>query len=218
MVRRPCLPAPCPPSAVPGPGEDDEADLVARVRAGDEGACETLVRRHGGAMLSCARRFLRCNEDSADAVQEAFVAAFRSIDRFTGSAQLRTWLHRIVVNCCLMKLRRQRRQRTVSIHDLLPAFSEDGHHAGRVAPWAHLPEDALSRTELCRQVRDCIDQLPNSYREIILLRDIEGLETQATAELLGVSTGVVKTRLHRARQALRSLLEPLLAGAYSGTC
>ena len=191
----------------------DEAALLVRVRAGDQRACDALVRRHGDAMLACARRFLRCDADSADAVQEAFLAAFRSLASFTGSSQLSTWLHRIVVNCCLMKLRRQKRRRTVPLDDLLPAFDETGHHLRPVAPWTDHPEDRLSQAELRRQVRACIDRLPDSYRTIILLRDIEELDTDQTATLLGVSRAVVKTRLHRAHQALRSLLEPLFLAA-----
>jgi RNA polymerase sigma-70 factor, ECF subfamily len=189
--------------------QDDEAVLVARVRCGEERACDTFVRRYGPAMLACARRFLRCDADSADAVQEAFVSAFRSIGSFTGISSLPTWLHRIVVNCCLMKLRGQKRRRTVSLDDLLPAFDEAGFHVHPVAAWREHPEEQLNRAEVRVQVRACIDRLPDAYRTIILLRDIEELDTDETAELLGVSRGVVKTRLHRAHQALRSLLEPL---------
>lgn len=190
----------------------DEASLVAQVRSGDKGACELLIRRHAGAMLACARRFLRCDEDSADAVQEAFVAAFRSLGSFSGRSRLSTWLHRIVVNCCLMKLRRQKRRQTQSLHDLLPSFDQSGHHVHPVAAWPELPEDHLLRTELRDQVRACIDQLPEPYRTIVLLRDIEALDTDQTAALLRVSREVVKTRLHRAHQALRSLLEPVVRG------
>lgn len=194
-----------PPSSREGYAE--EADLIARIRAGDERACATLVRQHGGALLSVARRFLDSDEDSADAVQDAFLSAFRSIDTFAGNARLGTWLHRIVVNRCLMKLRQRKRFRTVRIEDLLPTFDETGRHARPVTPWAQHPEERLSQAETHAQVHACIARLPEPYRAVILLRDIEELDTDQTARRLRVSRASVKTRLHRARQALRTLLE-----------
>src|SRR6185369_10368363 len=105
----------------------DERPLLARLQAGDEEACERLVRDHTSRLLAIARRYLRQEEDARDAVQEAFVAAFRSISRFQGTSSLSTWLHRIVINCCLMKLRSGRRRPETSIEELLPRFDEGGH-------------------------------------------------------------------------------------------
>jgi RNA polymerase sigma-70 factor (ECF subfamily) len=190
-----------------------EAELLERARAGDGLACEVLVRQHGGRMLAVARRLLRSEEDAADAVQDAFLAAFRSLDRFGGHSAVGTWLHRIVVNACLMKLRTRGRHRAVPIDELLPAFDETGHHARPVRPWGQDQADALlARDETRQQVRACIDQLPEAYRTVLLLRDIEELDTDETARRLGINAGAVKTRLHRARQALRTLLEPLVLG------
>ena len=188
----------------------EDAELVARIRTGDEGACEALVREHAGAMLAVARRFLRCEDESADAVQEAFLAAFRAIDAFAGNAALSTWLHRIVVNECLKRLQRRKRRRTASLDDVMPAFDEHGRPAGPASPSAPAAEDPLVRAETRAQVRACIDQLPDAYRTVLFLRDIAELDTDQTAEWLGTTPGAVKTRLHRARQALRSLLEPIL--------
>jgi RNA polymerase sigma-70 factor (ECF subfamily) len=186
---------------------DGEIDLLARLRAGDAAASEELVRRHVGAMLAVARRLLGCEADAADAVQDAFLSAFRSLGAFAGQSRLGTWLHRIVVNHCLMRLRRRRRP-VVSLDELLPTFDDTGHHARPVRPWADTAADTLERAETRARVRTCIDQLPNPYRTVILLRDIEGFDTDQTAELLGTNRAVVKTRLHRARLALRSLLAP----------
>jgi RNA polymerase sigma-70 factor (ECF subfamily) len=188
---------------------EGEADLVARVRAGDEAACTDLVRRHAPALLARARRLLGCDAEGADAVQDALLAAFRAIGSFAGQARLGTWLHRIVINECLMR-RRRKRPRTVPLDDLLPAFGASGRHARAVAPWAADAPERLTRAETRAQVRACIDRLPDAYRAVILLRDIEGLDTDQAAEVLGTNRGVVKTRLHRARQALRALLEPLV--------
>jgi RNA polymerase sigma-70 factor (ECF subfamily) len=193
-------------------GASDDGRLLERVRAGDERACEALVRRHGGRMLAVARRFLRTEEDSADAVQDAFLSAFRSLDGFEGNSALGTWLHRIVVNVCLMRLRALSRSREVRIDDLLPTFDESGHHSHRVRAWEDQALAELTRAESRVHVRACIDRLPDAYREVLLLRDIEEFDTEQTAQHLGINPGAVKTRLHRARQALRTLLEPVVLG------
>jgi RNA polymerase sigma-70 factor (ECF subfamily) len=169
------------------------------------------VRAHGGKLLAVARRMLRHEEDARDAVQEAFVSAFRSIDRFEGGARLSTWLHRIVVNAALMRLRTRRRKPEGSIEDLLPGFLEDGHQAQPAQPWREVPEDAVEGAELRRLVLEKIHELPEGHRNVLLLRDIEGLDTDEAAQALGIAPGAVKTRLHRARQALRGLLEPHLS-------
>lgn len=190
----------------------EDASWVARIQAGDESACETLVRQHGGHMLAVARRFLRTEDDSADAVQDAFLLAFRGLGGFERKSSLGTWLHRIVVNVCLMKLRSRSRNPEVCIDDLLPAFDDTGHHQRPVRPWQEEMLARLSQAETRAHVRACIDRLPAPYREIVLLRDLEGLDTEQTAEQLGIQEGAVKTRLHRARQALRTLLEPVVLG------
>jgi RNA polymerase sigma-70 factor (ECF subfamily) len=190
--------------------------LLERIRAGDERACEALVRQHGGRMLAVARRFLRTEEDSADAVQDAFLSAFRSLERFKRNSALGTWLHRIVVNVCLMRLRARSRSREVRIDDLLPTFDETGHHSHPVRPWEDDGLARLTRVETRAHVRACIDRLPDPYREVLVLRDIEELDTEQTAQQLGINPGAVKTRLHRARQVLRSLLEPLVFGDGEG--
>lgn len=188
-----------------------DAALLARLRAREPQAFETLVRTQAARLLRVARRFLRDEEDARDAVQDAFVSAFRSIDRFAAGSTLATWLHRIVVNACLMKLRTMRRHPEEAIDDLLPHFAEDGHQAEPSIPW--MPEEKLERTEVRELVRRSIDRLPDAYRTVLLLRDIEELSTEETARELGLTPGAVKVRLHRARQALRALLDPHLRSA-----
>lgn len=194
----------------------EDVALLERIRAGDERACEALVRQHGGRLLAVARRFLRTEEDSADAVQDAFLSAFRSLEGFERNSTLGTWLHRIVVNVCLMRLRARSRSREVRIDDLLPTFDETGHHSHPVRAWGDDALARLARAETRAQVRACIDRLPDPYREVLVLRDIEELDTEQTAQHLGINPGAVKTRLHRARQALRTLLEPLVLGDGEG--
>jgi RNA polymerase sigma factor (sigma-70 family) len=120
-----------------------------------------------------------------------------------GSATTIRSEHRILVNACLMRRRSLDRHPTVAIDSLLPEFDATGHHRKSVKSFRGLPNDFLATEELRQQVRDCIDRLPATYREVLTLRDIEEFDTDATAAALGVTPGVVKTRLHRARQALR---------------
>jgi RNA polymerase sigma-70 factor (ECF subfamily) len=194
-----------------------EAQLLAGLRDGKQAAFETLVRQYGGRMLATARRLLKTDADAHDAVQEAFLSAFRAIDQFTGTAKLSTWLHRIVVNTALMKLRSQRRRPEESIEDLLPHFDEQGEWLTAPTGWETPSEILLQRQETRALVRQCIARLPDTYRTILLLRDIEDLETEEVARTLGITANAVKIRLHRARQALRTLLEQELAATTRDT-
>jgi RNA polymerase sigma-70 factor (ECF subfamily) len=192
-------------------GDGGEADLVDRLRRGDEDAYEILVRQFGGHALAVARRLLRNEDEAHDAVQDAFLQAFRSFARFRADCKLSTWLHRIVVNAALMKLRARRREPEQSIDDLLPQFVEDGHWAHAVPDWREPADVALQRHETRALVRELIDRLPETYRTVLVLRDIEELDTEEAARVLGITPNAVKIRLHRARQALRGLLEPHMA-------
>ena len=194
----------------------DETRLLASLRRGEEAAFETLVREYGSRLLSVARRFLRDEEDARDALQDAFLSAFRSLDRFEENSRLSTWLHRIVVNSCLMKLRTRRRKAEEPIEDFLPKFQEDGHQLHPNAAWEGSAEVLLQQRETRELVRISIDRLPETYRSVLLLRDIEELDTEETARLLEITANAVKIRLHRARQALRELLDPALRRA--ATC
>lgn len=181
-----------------------DLDLVERLRRGDGDAFEALVRTHSGRLLAVARRFLPNEQDAQDALQDAFIRAFRAIDRFEARAQLHTWLHRIVVNSALMKLRERKRKPEESLEDLLPTFAADGHQTSDSTDWS---DAVLERKESAHVVRSAIARLPEPYRVVIVLRDLEERDTAETAALLGTSANVVKVRLHRARQALRTLLD-----------
>ncbi|HYM60484.1 MAG TPA: sigma-70 family RNA polymerase sigma factor [Thermoanaerobaculia bacterium] len=186
----------------------DDASFLARLKAGDSHAFERLVRSQAGPLLRVTRRFMRSEEDARDALQDAFISVFKSIAGFRAGSRLSTWLHRITVNSCLMRLRSQRRRPEEDIEQHLPRFLEDGHEVVPNVPWTESADTILQRTELRNLVRSLIDQLPDTYREIVLLRDIEELSTEDTAEHLGISPNAVKIRLHRGRQALRALLDP----------
>jgi RNA polymerase sigma-70 factor (ECF subfamily) len=186
----------------------DETTLVSQMQAGDEDAFAECVRGYCGRLLIVARRILDNEEDARDAVQDAFLAAFKEIGRFEGRSRLGTWLHRIVVNAALTRQRNRQCRPEKSIEDLLPHFGEGEHQLDPPEPWKQTSETILLQRETRELVQRCISRLPETYRTVLLLRDIEELDTEETAHMLGVSPGVVKTRLHRARQALRSLLDP----------
>jgi RNA polymerase sigma-70 factor (ECF subfamily) len=182
-----------------------DAALLAQLRAGDERAFAALVRRESGKLLAVARRILRSEEEAQDAVQEALLSAFQNLDRFEGNARLSTWLHRITVNAALMRLRSKKRRREDAIDELLPGFAEDGHHLAPVQDFRGV-DDELASAQLAAIVRAAIDELPESYRVVLVLRDIEGMDTSEAAAALGIGPDAAKMRLHRARQALRTLL------------
>jgi len=188
---------------------EDESSLVSALRAGDAVAFERLVREYGGRMLAVSKRLLSNHEDALEAVQDAFLSAFRSLHTFDGRSRFSTWLHRIVVNAALLKLRSRKRRPEQSIDDLLPKFLADGHQAAPAARWRNPGPENLEKNELQEIVRSKIETLPDSYRIVLVLRDIEELDTNTVAQMLEITPENVKVRLHRARQALRTLLDPV---------
>ncbi len=177
---------------------------------------EEIIRRSGPRLLAVARRFVRSEDDARDVVQDSLIAAFRAMGSFQGQSSPETWLHRIVVNTALMKLRTRRRRPETSIEELLPRFLEDGHHEKQICDWRATPEALVGSRQTQDIVRSCIDRLPEAYRTILILRDVEELSTDEAARALGITGGAVKLRLHRARQALRGLLAPFFEERGSG--
>lgn len=184
-----------------------ERGLVERLRSGDPSAFEELVRECGPAMLGTIGRFLHQDHDRHEVLQEAFLSAFRALPNFNGESRLSTWLHRIAVNAALMRLRSRKNRPESFIDDLLPRYLDDGHRADVRDSWKISIDTAVESAETRELVRSGIDRLPESYRAILVLRDIEQRSTEEVAELLDLTLQNAKTRLHRARQALRELLD-----------
>ncbi len=182
--------------------------LVDALKRGDEAAFKTLVRRYAPRLYPVARRFTGNHQDAQDCLQEAFLQVHRKIDQFEGRAALGTWLHRIVINAALTAIR-ARRNDEESLDALQPEFDRFDLLIGPTVEPPASAEDLLQRAGTRRAVRQAIDQLPASYRSVLLLRDIEGYDTRETAALLGIGVSAAKVRLHRARMALKALLEPL---------
>ncbi|MCB1742557.1 MAG: sigma-70 family RNA polymerase sigma factor [Gammaproteobacteria bacterium] len=191
---------------------DAEREIVEGLRRGDEAACRVLLTTQGPRLLAVARRLVG-EHDAADALQDAMLNALRQIQSFRGEARLATWLHRITVNACLARMRRAHTRLEGSIEDLLPEFDTTGHRLDISPGWPELPEDAAARHEIREVVRRCVARLPDGYREVFVLRDVEGLAGVEVADMTGLSTNAVKIRLHRARQALRTMVEAELKGS-----
>jgi RNA polymerase sigma-70 factor (ECF subfamily) len=192
----------------PAPSTATDDDLVEGLRAGDPRVFEALVRGQGPRLLSVTRRILKDEEEARDAVQDAFISAFKARHQFNADSRISTWLHRIAVNAALSRLRSRRRRPEESLDDLLPRFLPNGHHVEHFTAWTEPADVTISRKETAEQVRSAIDSLPETFRTVLMLRDIEGLSSQETASLLSITPNAVKLRLHRARMALRTLLAP----------
>jgi RNA polymerase sigma-70 factor (ECF subfamily) len=182
----------------------DELALVQRAKAGDVGAFEELVRRYDRNVFRIAQHITQNREDAEDVVQDAFLKAYNNLAQFQGQSKFYTWLVRIAVNEALMKLRRRRPERTVSLDEEVK--TEDDSVPREVADWSPNPEQQYTQAEL----RDILDRtihgLPATFRTVFVLRDVEGLSTEETAEALDLSVPAVKSRLLRARLQLRERL------------
>jgi RNA polymerase sigma-70 factor (ECF subfamily) len=191
--------------------ESDDGELISCLRDGEDGCYEILVRRFGPRVLSTAKRYLRSEAEAHDCFQDTFIAVFEGIDRFEQRSSLGTWIRRIAINQCLMRIRAQGRRREESIDHLLPVFDENGSRAHIFAPInSSATTDPIDRSRTKVIVREKINALPDTYRVMLLLRDIDGYSTKEAAAIEGISVTAAKTRLHRARSALKSLLEPVM--------
>ncbi|WP_170546745.1 sigma-70 family RNA polymerase sigma factor [Ruegeria arenilitoris] len=173
---------------------------------------EEIVRGNTAWMVAVAQRILKDRSLSEDAVQVAFSKIYRSLDGFEGRSNLRTWMHRFVVNEALMLLRKQKRVNERPIDPLLPEFDRNGCRVDDPFTLPITSEDHLHSRQVRDIMKEKIEELPDPYRIVLVLRDIEEMSTIEVAEALGLSEANVKVRLHRARAALKKLLEPMMRG------
>jgi RNA polymerase sigma-70 factor, ECF subfamily len=194
-----------------------ESILVERLRDGDGAALETLMERYASRVYRVARGITRTDADAEEVVQDVFLTIVRKIDSFEGRAALSTWIYRVATNAALLKRRGKRAQLEVSLEEHLPTFKQDGHREGPrsflVADWSQTPEAELLDGEARAILSRAIDQLPEAYRSVLVLRDVEELTNEEAARILCESVASVKSRLHRARMALREQLTRQLAPA-----
>ena len=191
-------------------GTHSDAALVECLRARDPAALEMLMARHSSRVYRVAFGITRNHSEAEEVVQDVFLTLFRKIDMFEGRAALGTWLYRVAANAALIKRRGKRATMEMSLEDCLPTFRDDGHRDGDravlVADWSPTPESELLSGE-AREILDrALDRLPEHYRALLVLRDVEELSNEEVAEILGETVSTVKSRLHRARMALREIL------------
>jgi RNA polymerase sigma-70 factor (ECF subfamily) len=185
----------------------DEAALVARAKAGDAEAFSELVRHYDRRVYRMAKQITQNDEDTEDVLQETFLKAYTHLDDFQGNSKFYTWLVRIAVNEALMKLRKRRSDRTVPLDE--PVDTGEDEIVREIAVWDENPEQQYSREELADILDEAVKSLKPSYRNVFILRDIEELSIQETAEALNQSISAVKSSLLRARLQLREKLTRL---------
>jgi len=189
--------------------------LVERLRGGDTAALEILMERYASRVFRVARGIARTDADAEEVVQDVFLTLARKIETFEGRAALGTWIYRVTTNAALLKRRGKRHQVETSLEESLPAFKDDGHRDGPraylLADWSQTPESDLLNAEARVVLSRAIDQLPEAYRAVLILRDVEELSNEETARILDESVSSIKSRLHRARMALREQLTRHLA-------
>jgi RNA polymerase sigma-70 factor, ECF subfamily len=184
--------------------DTSELSLVQAAKKGDLEAFSALVKRYDRNVFRIAQHITHNEEDAQDVVQDAFLKAYQNLDQFQGNSKFYTWLVRIAVNEALMKLRRRRTDRTVSIDE--DVETEEGTMPREVADWSPNPEQLYGQSELSDILKKTIQGLPPGFRTVFVLRDVEGLSTEETAEMLGLTIPAVKSRLLRARLQLRERL------------
>jgi RNA polymerase sigma-70 factor (ECF subfamily) len=188
-----------------------DAELATGTAKGDHAAFEALMRRYNGKLFRVARAILKDDAEAEDALQDAYLDAYRHIKDFRGDAQLGTWLTRIVINTSLMRLRRQKRDRVVvPFEDRQQARQDAGEVEDRKM---ESPSAATLRVELRRILERRIDELPIAFRTVFVMREVEDMSVQETAECLSITPATVRTRLFRARALLRQSLEREIGSA-----
>ena len=186
---------------------DGDRELLEKAQAGEVSAFEALVERHRDRVYGLALRMTRSPADAAEIVQETFLSAYQHLDEFRGDAAFGSWVHRIAANQALMRLRHQKVVEAAEQELVQPEFNERGTLIEAPATgWAKPAEERALDEELGNAIEQATDRLPAGYREVFLLKDVEGLSYEEIAELTHLSVPAVKSRLHRARLALREAI------------
>ncbi|MEK1861533.1 MAG: RNA polymerase sigma factor [Rhizobium leguminosarum] len=192
-----------------------DADLVPLARMGDEPAIRTIVQRHNQRLFRTARAIIRNDAEAEDVVQAAYIKAFTNLATFRGEAQLSTWLTRITLNEALGRVRR--RKNTTGLEEVdMQTMAPGGEVLQFPSPLSAAdPEAELARSQARHLLENAVDELPDDFRAVFVLRDVEGMSTDEAASYLGIRPETAKTRLHRARKMMRHSIEKQLSGAFS---
>lgn len=190
---------------------DEDYEFVSLCKEGDVDAFEVLVRKHQKRMLNIAYRMIGNYEEACDVVQDAFISAYRSIKGFKGKAKFSTWLYTIVMNLSknrLKQLRTQLHREKFSIDD--PVLTNSGQIRGELASIGPSALESLERRDVQQKVQECINSLDEEFREVLILRDIQGFSYDEIGDVLTVPEGTVKSRLFRAREAVKDCLKKVI--------
>ena len=190
---------------------DDDSVLLARAQGGDPLAFEQLVERHRGQVFGLASRMLNSADDAAEVTQEAFLAAFRHLPEFRGDSAFGSWVYRIAANFALMRLRHRKVANEVEAPEGSPQFNDRGSLIDSIADWGRDAEGQTLDAELRTAIEQASRGLPEAYRQVFVLRDLEGLPYEEIATLTNTSLAAVKSRLHRARLSLREAIDRFYA-------
>lgn len=190
---------------------EDQA-LLTRAQAGDMSAFEALVGKHQDRVYGLAMRMTRSEADAAEIAQETFLSAYQHLKEFRGEAAFGSWVHRIAANHALMRLRHRRVVEAAEEEIKGPEFNERGSFVEYPqTDWSRRADDKILDAELGQAIQQATDTLPAGYREVFLLKDTEDLSYEEIAEIMGISVPAVKSRLHRARLALREAIDAFYA-------
>jgi len=196
-------------SAPSDPQTLKEAEMISRIVAGERELFYDLIKPYERAVFITAYSVLRCEADAEEIAQEAVLKAYKALSRFRGDSKFSTWLIRITLNEALMRRRRSRPGSDVPLQEFID--EADGDFTPAVlTDWREIPSEALDRKELRDILQRAIDELPQNYREVLIMRDVREMNIAETAQLLGVSEGVVKSRLFRARLMMQKIVAPQL--------
>ena len=204
------------PLKIDRPVIDRDTALLEALRRRDATAAESLLATFGDRAYRLAIRISGNPQDAEEAVQDAFCNVVRKIDTFRGDAALGSWIYRITANAAYQKLRSgARRRHEISLDDILPTFHEDGHHADPIVDWSTELDDPALQSELRSVLTSALEELPDHYRAVIILHDVEALSMAEVADCLNITVPTAKARAHRARLLLRQRLAGFMAGAPS---
>jgi RNA polymerase sigma-70 factor, ECF subfamily len=187
--------------------KDRDHQLVTALRREEPDAAERLLHTYGGRAFRLAVRITRARQDAEEVVQDALLTVVRKIGSFRGDAAFGSWVYRIVANAAYQKIRARRRRQDEVSSDAAPGSMIEGRHGGAVADWTLAADDPARQTEIRAALTEAIDELPQHYRTVFVLRDLQGLSTGEIGRALRLSASNVKTRIHRARALLRERLD-----------
>ena len=184
----------------------DDLFLLERLKSKDPAAMDKLADIYGGKIYNLAMGMLKNQEDAEDVLQDTLLQVYMKIDTFRSESALSSWIYKIALNFSYMKIRKNKKDNSISLDESMPQFKPDGMHLNIVANWSEKGDSAYLTKELGIILKDNIAKLSEKYRTVLVLRDVEGLSTEEVADITGMTVPAVKSRLHRARLFLREKL------------